>query len=233
MSGEDWIAEYERLVADLPPPVPMAQWTVEVARAHAEAAFHEAPAALERERLYSHARRQARAAKSEKRLATIKEKEPEAGAMIEGDLEWMRVHVAGFASWPFRLQIENWYRMTTRDNSVEVEKGTRRKGEIQTARGPKPKEPELRAAAFVLMDWRKATGRPVAATLYSTSSAASDNHAEDPHAPSKAVAWLAEELEALDRRLGQANQGDLGHYEKLAFREAVAWQDAVMSGARP
>lgn len=230
MSGEDWIAEYERAVADLPPSVPMAQWPVEEARAHAEAAYHGAPAALERERLYSHARRQARAAKSEKRLATIKAKEPEVGAMIEGDLEWMRRHVAGFAGWPLRLQIEHWYRMTTRDNSAEVEKGTRRKGEIQTARGRKLSQPELRAAAFVLMDWRKATGRPVTVTLYSSSS---DDHGDDPHAPSEAVAWLAEELAALDRRLAQANRGDLGEYERLAFREAVAWQDATMSGARP
>lgn len=230
MSGEDWIAEYERAVADLPPPVPMAQWTVEDARAHAEAAFHEAPAALERDRLYSHARRQARAAKSEKRLATIKEKEPEAGAMIEGDLDWMRRHVAGFAGWPFRLQIEHWYRVTTRDNSVEVEKGTRRKGEIQTARGRKSSQPELRAAAFVLMDWRKAMGRPVTVALYGSSS---DDHGDDPHAPSAAVAWLAEELAALDCRLAQASRGGLGDYERLAFREAVAWQDATMSGARP
>lgn len=230
MSGEDWIAEYERLVADLPPPVPMAQWTVEEARAHAEAAYREAPAALEREMLYNYARRQVRAAKSPRRLAGIREREPEAAGMIEADLAWMRRHIAGFASWPFRLQIEHWYRLTTRDEAEEKARGGRRKGELKTGRGLKPSQPSLRAAAFVLMDWRKATARPVTANLFGSSR---DDHGTDPLAPSEAVIWLAEELAGLDRRVKQKSRGAVAEYEKLAFREIVAWQDATASGAHP
>lgn len=241
MSAADWIVEYERLVADLPPPVPMAQWTPEEARAHAEAAFHEAPEALRRETLFNHARRQGRAAKSPRRLAGIRQREPEVADMIEADLEWMEENVAGFSWWPFRVQIEHWYHVTTRDNSEDgltieaPEDGTpkkrgRRKGEPKTARGNKPGRPALRAAAFMLMDWRQATGQTVAATLYGSSR---HDHGIKPHSPSDAVGWLADELAALDRRLGQASEGDDEAYERLAFREIVAWQDATTSGAHP
>ncbi|WP_227340134.1 hypothetical protein [Sphingopyxis sp. P8] len=246
MSGDDWLSEYERMVADLPAPVPMAQWTEEEARAHADAAFHEAPAALKREELLGEARRQARAAKTPRRIEGIRRKSPELADLIQEDLEHIRRTTLGADDCPFDLLIQYWYWLYTRDDDGEgfmdflirrerggppknATQGDRRKGEQRTARGKRPSEPELRAAAFVLMDWRNATGRSVTATLYST---AKDDHGDDPHAPSEAVAWLADELASLDRRLGQDSRGELADYERLAFREIAAWRDAPEPGAR-
>lgn len=244
MTEEEWIAEYEQALANLPPVVPMAQWGEEDARAHADAAFREAPVKAEREHLRHEARRQARAAETPRRIDGIRRKSPELADLIESDLQYIRWTHAGVADWPFELQIKYWYWLYTREDDSEGfmdflirrERGgplrkvqPRRKGEPRTGRGLKPGQPELRAAAFVLMDWRKATGRPVTATLYSTSI---DDHGDDPHAPSEAVAWLAAELAALDLRLGQASRGDVAEYERLAFREIAAWRDAPEPGAR-
>jgi hypothetical protein len=246
MSGDDWLSEYERMVADLPAPVPMAQWTQDEARAHADAVFLEAPAGLQREMLLNEARRQARAAKTPLRLDGIRRKSPELADLIETDLEHIRRTTHGVDAWPFELQIKHWYWLYTRDDDgegfmdflVRRERGgppkrstqqDRRKGTIKTARGNKPGQPAMRAAAFVLLDWRKATGKPVTATLYSTSSG---DHGDAPHAPSEAVVWLADELASLYRRLGQASRGDLVEYERLAFREIAAWREAPEPGAR-
>ncbi|MBI1191412.1 MAG: hypothetical protein GC200_12125 [Tepidisphaera sp.] len=245
MTEEEWIAEYEQALAAHVPPAPMDQWSEEDVRAHADAAFLEAPAALRREMLLNEARRQARAAKTPRRLEGIRRKSPELADLIEEDLEHIRRTTLGVDAWPLELQIKHWYWLYTRDDDgegfmdflIRRERGgppkkvqPRRKGQPKTGRGLKPDHPGLRAAAFVMMDWRKETGRPVTATLYSTSS---NDHGDNPHAPSEAVAWLAEELAALDRRLGQASRGDVAGYERLAFREIAAWRDAPEPGARP
>lgn len=148
MSGDDWIGEYERAVADLQPPVPMAQWTHEQARAAARAAFDEAPSGAERERLLAEARREGRAAKTPRRLEGIRQRRPDLAAIIEEDLAWLARHTAGFAGRPFADQIAHWYEVTGIPESG---------GSVKSTRGTAATWPGLREAAFILLAWRDAT----------------------------------------------------------------------------
>lgn len=148
MTGDDWIGEYERAVADLPHPVPMAQWTSEQARAAARAAFDDAPSGTERERLLAEARREGRAAKTPKRLAGIRQRRPDLADIIEDDLAWLARHTSGFARWPFAEQIAYWYGVSG------VPDGG---GSVKSTRGTSATWPGLREAAFVLLAWRHAT----------------------------------------------------------------------------
>lgn len=149
MSGDDWLGEYERAAAELPAAVPIAHWTPEDARAAARAAFAQAPDEAARAGLLSEARRQARHARTPRRLAGIRERRPELAEVIEDGLSWLAFHTAGFARRPFAEQIAHWY-----DVTGVPEAG----GSVQSTRGTSATWPGVRQAALVLLAWRDATG---------------------------------------------------------------------------
>ena len=145
----DWIGDYDRAAAELPAAVARAPWTVAHARKAARAAFAPAPDDATRAGLLSEARRQARHAKTPRRLAGIRQRRPELAELIEDDLAWLAFHTAGFARRPFADRIAYWYEVTGVPDAG---------GSVTSTRGTSATWPGLRQAAFILLAWRTATG---------------------------------------------------------------------------
>lgn len=205
MSDDDWIAEYERLVADLPAPVPIAQWTEGEAREQAKRAWmaeienkHGLKALLGAVRKVKRALDdQDKLGNELERLPTLSVEEEEA---LRDDMLWSRrrsdPNFAGdpLAEEDFHLILRMWV------EEFDVSRGLRGAGRPEW-------RPGLVAAAFVLCDWFTARNDQLPkAMLYSKSADAGVNDwtaREDgvAYSPSEDVKWLATELVLLDRSL--------------------------------
>lgn len=182
-------------MVEVPPPLPMAEWSEDGAMAAARVAFTDAVAVRSDAHKLAEAREALRNARTAQRLAGIRKRRPDLADIIEGDFDWLNEVVVGFANWKFQDKVRHWIMV-----SAVPEAGAG----MASTRGTAPTWPGVRPAAFVLLDWHRAA------------------QGEDAPAPWLAERLRVIEPSLSDPTRGIA-RGGIARDHKMAERAIEAW----------